>query len=194
MTKSELLLDLQTPASTLEVLQKGYLFQVPLDEEIYQALVQKLSAEANGAGKIIENADDSLPTGAIDSALAQLDEINKVVFSTILNNLHKDPYISASIIAVQKAVGPTKVAQLNHYLSEGFSFTQDPLTDNFKILDKTNSLVATYPYQSIKDILQDLGVDTTHPMFYLFYAAIFPRSDLELFRTLFTFNLHFHFT
>lgn len=193
MTKENLLKDLSGPESSLEVLTKGYLFSVPMDEEIYLALVTKLTQEANEAGNLLEHADDNTPAGSVDSALAKIEEINKVVFNTILDKLHQDPFVSASIRAVQKRVNPDRINQLQHYLDQGYSFAQDPLTGNFKVLDQTNSLVATYKYQSIKEILQDMGVNTLHPMFYLFYAAIFPRQDLELFRALATFNLHFHF-
>lgn len=193
MTKQDLLTDLNSPSSTLAVLQKGYLFKVPMDDDVYSALVNKLMAEANGAGKVLENVDDSLPAGTMESALAQIEEINKVVFNTILSQLHKDSYISQSIVVLQKRVNPRALTQLQHYLSQGFSFAQDPLTGDFKILNATNSLVATYPYQSIKDILQEMGVDTYDPKFYLFYAAIFPRQDIDLFRMLATFDLHFHF-
>lgn len=193
MNKQDLLQDLNSSNSTLAVLQKGYLFQIPMDDEIYTALVKKLMAEASEAGKNLETGDNSLPAGTIESSLAQIEEINKVVFNTILSQLHKDAYISECIVAVQKRVNPKTLALLNHYLSQGYSFAQDPLTGDFKILNVTNSLVATYPYQSIKDILQSMGVNTLDPMFYLFYAAIFPRQDLELFRALVTFDLHFHF-
>lgn len=193
VNKSDLLKDLKSSASTLEVLSKGYLFHMPMDEEIYEALVTKLSEEANGAGKVLETADSSLPEGTVDAALDQLEEINKVVFNTILSQLHLDTYMSESIRAVQKSTNSHRIAQMQSYLNQGYSFAQDPLTGDFKVLNVTNSLVATYPYQSMKDLLQKMGVNTQDSKFYLFYAALFPRQDLDLFRTLATFDLHFHF-
>lgn len=192
MNKSDLLVDLNSSESTLKVLEKGYLFHMPLDEEIYMALVKKLSLEANQAGLVLES-EDSLPGGSVESSLLKMEEVNKVVFSTILDLFHKENYVVSSMLSIQKFVNPSKIAQMQQYLNQGYSFAQDPVSGNFKILDKTNSLVATYKYQSIKEILQDMGVDTSHSLFYLFYAAIFPRQDLELFRALTTFNLHFHF-
>jgi hypothetical protein len=193
MTKQDLLHDLHSPSSTLSVLQKGYLFTIPLDEEIYLALVSKLTKEAKEAGDTLETLDNHNTEAELEAALGKLDEINRVVFSTISSQLHKEPYIAHSIQKVQKYVTSKKVAQLQGYYTQGYSFLQDPLTGDFKILNLTNSLVAVYPYKSAKELLQLMGVDTSDAMYYLFYAAIFPREDLNLFRALATFDLHFQF-
>jgi hypothetical protein len=83
MTKQDLLHDLHSPSSTLSVLQKGYLFTIPLDEEIYLALVSKLTKEAKEAGDTLETLDNHNTEAELEAALGKLDEINRVVFSTI---------------------------------------------------------------------------------------------------------------
>jgi hypothetical protein len=196
MTKEDFLQELKNPqTSTLEVLEKKYLFHIPLDEEVYQAIVEKLCLEANLAGMILEKAAKDLGNYSESEVLKAQEEFSKirqVVFSTCLSKLQKEKYMAESTALIQKKTN-SMIPHIQRNLNEGFSFAQDPFTSNFKVLNKFNQCVFETPYVSAKDILQTWGVDTSSKYFFLFYAALFPIKEIIEYRQAYTFGIFFNF-
>lgn len=197
MVKSDLIRELKTsPESVLSILQKGYLFHFPMDEEIYQVLLNRLTTDANLAGTILEKGakdDPSVSTDDVEAANKTLEEIRGVVFNTCLSQVHREPYVSKAILTIQKKINSKFISKVQDKLNEGYTFIQDPFTQNFKILNKFNQCVSETPFTPISTILNQWGVDSKDPQFFLFFAAIFPREDLTNFKQSYAFSQFFSF-
>lgn len=187
MSKAQLINLLQSAKTSQEIVQEGWFQKIPVDSEIALALMVKLQIEAQ---EVVQQLNQNQITGQQDPRplLSQLDFIRKVVFNTCLSEVRNQPYMAQSIQQVKQFVSDKLLQKVQSKLEEGWEVNQDPLTGNFTVVDKFNQAVHSYPYQSSVEMLGEIGVDTSHKAFGLFYAALFPREDLKLFRQTYIFT------
>lgn len=197
MDKNDLIKDLQDPSQSAYIcLKKGYLHHFKMDDELFPILNKKLTQEANFLGLVLETYikdPHSISQEQMVELNSKAEQLESVVFNVCLSNIQKLPYISKSINQIQKKLSPKFIEQFKQKQNQGFEVIADDESSNLKIVNLLGQLVHTSRNPSIKEILSDWGVDTTHSEYYLLFFALIPKEDIESYRKLYIFSNFFNF-
>ena len=197
MNKDDLIKDIQDPSQSAYVcLKKGYLHHFKMDNELFHLLTKKLTQEANFLGLVLENYIKdpySLSQEQMMELNTKAEELESVVFNVCLSDMQKLPYISKSINQIQKKLNSKFIEQFKQKQNQGFEVIADDESSNLKIVNLLGQLVHTSRNPSIKEILSDWGVDTSHEQYYLLFFALIPSEDIESYRKLYIFSNFFNF-
>lgn len=195
MEKKDLILELTTSQeSAYNIFLKGYLHSFPMDEDIYQALLPKLTTEANELGAQLELFNllpSSFSQAQLDELSTKTTNLELLVFNVCSSHLSKETYFGECITQLQSKLRPSFVSQYQAVQNQGYEVIAD--ANVLKIIDMAGQLTYQSAYTPMKEILKEWGINTTHPQYYLFYFTQIPPEDLETYRKIHLMSNFFKF-
>lgn len=192
MQKQDLISDLKTTESAFATLKKGYLFNIPMDIEIYQALVSKLSTEALTLKAFYAKAQTlaNLSDLDVDQAQAKSLELRTVINSTCMDFFEQDPAVKKFKEAMVANISKEKMDKILTVMErDNLELVVDEFSNKFKILNFYNQVQFECDFTPLDKILEFYGLDLKDEKSYLIIAVYGDEDFIENLRNFLVFNL-----
>jgi hypothetical protein len=197
MKKEDLLDDInKNTEDCFTIFSKGYLEHFDMDSDVFQNLLPKLLKESEDLlyinDTIVETPE--LVSDEVSRGFKQKSQdFYDVVQELCLDEVQRLPYVSSCIRILRDKASPEFLKKVNDKISQGYTFKESLIDGALQIAGPQGEILFSSSFVPMKDILQDLGINTKDSQFPLFYFGMFPKDEIYTYRLAYSFRTCFQF-
>lgn len=197
MKKEDLIHELvENKEDSFAIFSKGYLEHFDLDANIFSHLLPKLIKESSDLLFINDTIVD-MPEMVSDEITKSFKEKSQQIYDVVqelcLEEVTDLPYVAACSRILADKASPAFLQKVKNKLDQGYKFQQSLHDGSLEISDPHGAKVFSSAFVPMKEILKELGLDTTHPQYSLFYFGLFPKEEIYTYRLAYSFKVAFQF-